>query len=251
VVRKFKTTEEELAKMLLRLYRAQHLTKEEFNDFFKGVALRPKPAPSAAPPAAPEDEAPSVLVDSLAREAAVRREAQAGAATVVEKPEPPAEPPPKKPAPAVEPELVEEIAAPVKPAPVAAEVAPREEKPPVSEAVTEEMPAPPRPPSAVAPAEEPAPAVAIEAEAYVTADIEVDFSEEPVPSAREAMFPEAAKEEVEAIVAAEPFSQTIAEEEAPQTQADRIFQALDAIVATLRSIDARLAEIEKRSTKSL
>jgi hypothetical protein len=69
VLKQFRTTEQELAKMLLPLYRSGELTMEEFNDFFKGMALKPKEAdregqeqPSAP---RPEDEAPSEILRSL------------------------------------------------------------------------------------------------------------------------------------------------------------------------------------------
>jgi len=40
LVKKYRTSDQELAKTLLPLYRTGRLTKEEFNDFFKGVPLR-------------------------------------------------------------------------------------------------------------------------------------------------------------------------------------------------------------------
>ncbi|MFH1112592.1 MAG: hypothetical protein V1792_01600 [Pseudomonadota bacterium] len=71
VIKKYKTSEQELARLLLPLYREGDLTKEEFNDFFKGVPLRPKEAPSepeahGSDALSFEDEPPSAIVRSLA-----------------------------------------------------------------------------------------------------------------------------------------------------------------------------------------
>ncbi|MBI4961699.1 MAG: hypothetical protein HY913_00335 [Desulfomonile tiedjei] len=44
LVKKYRTSDQELAKFLLPLYRNGKLTKEEFNDFFKGVPLRTRAA---------------------------------------------------------------------------------------------------------------------------------------------------------------------------------------------------------------
>lgn len=63
LTKKFRTSDQELAKMLLPLYRTGELSKEEFNDFFKGVVLR-KPETEPVPPKA-EDEAPSEIMRSL------------------------------------------------------------------------------------------------------------------------------------------------------------------------------------------
>ena len=71
VIKKYKTSEQELAKLLLPLYRDGDLSKEEFNDFFKGVPLRPRKTPSepeaqAVASLASEDDPPSAIVRSLA-----------------------------------------------------------------------------------------------------------------------------------------------------------------------------------------
>ncbi|MDQ7781391.1 MAG: hypothetical protein RDU20_00835 [Desulfomonilaceae bacterium] len=73
VIKKYKTSEQELARLLLPLYRAGDLSKEEFNDFFKGVPLRPQNAPSEpetqeVATLAAEDEPPSAIVRSLSAE---------------------------------------------------------------------------------------------------------------------------------------------------------------------------------------
>ncbi len=69
VLKQFRTTEQELAKMLLPLYRSGELTMEEFNDFFKGLALKPKGADGEGAEATsvprPEDEPPSEILRSL------------------------------------------------------------------------------------------------------------------------------------------------------------------------------------------
>lgn len=73
IVKKHRTSDEELAMMLLPLYRNGDLTKEEFNDFFKGVSLSPRRTAarqtedSARAPSS-EDLPPSEIVKSLAIE---------------------------------------------------------------------------------------------------------------------------------------------------------------------------------------
>ncbi len=64
VIKKFRTSEQELAMMLLPLYRSGTLSKEEFNDFFKGVALR-KPEEPSAEKKEEEDEPPSAIFKAL------------------------------------------------------------------------------------------------------------------------------------------------------------------------------------------
>jgi len=55
LIKRYRTSEQELAKMLYPLYRGGELTKEEFNNFFKGVPLfqheTPVPASPETPPA--------------------------------------------------------------------------------------------------------------------------------------------------------------------------------------------------------
>lgn len=69
VLKEFRTTEQELAKMLLPLYRSGELTMEEFNDFFKGLALKPKEPEREGhelpTTPRPEDEPPSEILRSL------------------------------------------------------------------------------------------------------------------------------------------------------------------------------------------
>lgn len=59
LIKRYRTSEQELALMLLPLHRGGELTKEEFNDFFKGIPLfQPEiPAPAQAN-AAPSHELP-------------------------------------------------------------------------------------------------------------------------------------------------------------------------------------------------
>jgi hypothetical protein len=61
LIKRYRTSEQELALMLLPLHRGGELTKEEFNNFFKGIPLvQPEiPAPEepiAAPPHQPTDK---------------------------------------------------------------------------------------------------------------------------------------------------------------------------------------------------
>ncbi|MEW6139059.1 MAG: hypothetical protein AB1733_12560 [Thermodesulfobacteriota bacterium] len=73
IIKRFRTSDEELAIMLLPLYRSGDITKEEFNDFFKGTALTPRQPQqqeqevSARGPSQ-EDLPPSEIVRSLAAE---------------------------------------------------------------------------------------------------------------------------------------------------------------------------------------
>ena len=73
IIKKHRTSDEELATMLLPLYRNGDLTKEEFNDFFKGVLLSPRQTAAQQieePARAPSDQdlPPSEIVISLAVE---------------------------------------------------------------------------------------------------------------------------------------------------------------------------------------
>ncbi len=60
ITKEFRTNDRELAHMLLPLYRSGEMTKEEFNDFFKGVAVKgqaveeAEPSPVLAPAESPE-----------------------------------------------------------------------------------------------------------------------------------------------------------------------------------------------------
>lgn len=70
IIKKYRSSDEELAMMLLPLYRNGDLSKEEFNDFFKGVTLSPRESETAEPTREPsqEDLPPSEIVRSLAPE---------------------------------------------------------------------------------------------------------------------------------------------------------------------------------------
>jgi hypothetical protein len=120
VLKQFRTTEQELAKMLLPLYRSGELTMEEFNDFFKGLALKPQEGdkeghglPSAP---RPEDEAPSEILRSLSEDRGRKMPEEASQAvpfppeTKLEK-TPATEVSPEPPMASVESAIVEEIEA--------------------------------------------------------------------------------------------------------------------------------------------
>lgn len=56
ILKQYKTTDQELAIMLQPLYRRGNMTKDEFNDFFKGLSVKP-PAGPAGKPAVSEEKA--------------------------------------------------------------------------------------------------------------------------------------------------------------------------------------------------
>ncbi len=66
LIKRYRTSEQELALMLLPLHRGGELTKEEFNNFFKGIPLTPPeiPAPAEAI-AAPSEEPPDEPVEAV------------------------------------------------------------------------------------------------------------------------------------------------------------------------------------------
>jgi hypothetical protein len=72
LTKKYNTSDEELAMMLLPVYRRGGLTKEEFNSFFRGESLVRKEPPPGEPvqetpvPKAP-DEPPSEILKTLSR----------------------------------------------------------------------------------------------------------------------------------------------------------------------------------------
>jgi hypothetical protein len=74
LVKKYRASEQALAMMLLPLYRRGEFTKEEFNNFFKGIPI--KREDETRPPDAPDDgsapeieyEPPSEIVKSLSGE---------------------------------------------------------------------------------------------------------------------------------------------------------------------------------------
>src|SRR5512143_3793764 len=53
LLKKYRASEQQLAMMLLPLYRRGEFTKEEFNNFFKGIPLKREDEPQ--PPDAPDD----------------------------------------------------------------------------------------------------------------------------------------------------------------------------------------------------
>lgn len=71
LLKKYKTSDQELAMMLLPLYRQGEMTKEEFNKFFQGIPLTGEQAPTAqaaesAQPK-PPDEPPSEILATLSK----------------------------------------------------------------------------------------------------------------------------------------------------------------------------------------
>jgi hypothetical protein len=84
LVKKYKASEQELAMMLLPVYRRGEFTKEEFNNFFKGLPVRRsdeaqlQSVSDEGPPTQPEFEPPSEILKSLSRAASqVEDEVQA------------------------------------------------------------------------------------------------------------------------------------------------------------------------------
>lgn len=76
LVKKYRTSEQALAMMLLPVYRRGEFTKEEFNNFFKGIPIKredeTRPPDAADDGSAPhiEYEPPSEIVRSLSNAAA-------------------------------------------------------------------------------------------------------------------------------------------------------------------------------------
>jgi hypothetical protein len=220
VIKQFRSSEQELAMMLLPLYRSRDLSMEDFNDFFKGVALKPKETPKdehaeeGSP--RPEDEPPSQILRTLSAraEAGIREEKQKPAASSPEasldQTVPMDAPPPPEPAPkAFEPEPVSEVDF------EAEEI--------VEDAdVVEEF------------EEEPD----IEAEAVIKAQEEL-VKPEPEPETP----PQAPAEPVEKAAVPPKLLEAPPAPSAPESADLR--SALEVIIAKLTSIDKRLAGIEK------
>jgi hypothetical protein len=212
VIKQFRTSEQELAMMLLPLYRSRELSMEEFNDFFKGVPLKPKEAPSddqaGEESPRPEDEPPSQILRSLSAKAeAGDREEQKRLALAL-------------------PEAPLEQTVPLEPPPVAPAKAKQEEF--EAEEVLEET-------DVVEEFEE---EPDIEAEAVIKAREEL-VKPEPVISER---VPAEPKEKAVVEPKPEPAEPT----PAPSALEPAVLRsALEAIIARLTSIDHRLARIEK------
>lgn len=225
VVKKYRTSEQELAMMLLPLYRSGELTKEEFNDFFKGVPLRPKEAqadqPSGGGMAKIDDEPPSQILKSLSEGAAEPADWTRPAPVPRPAPEPPvmAERPVPEPVPAPlipqEPEPEEQI----------------EEEPEEfdAEEITDEGVAGEEAFEEAELAEE------VEAEPVESGPVEepeeeaVDFSEEPVEESWD-----------QSQVAPD------IDEAAAQMDAASLARAMELIIARLESIDNHLAVIARK-----
>ncbi|AFM22988.1 hypothetical protein [Desulfomonile tiedjei] len=73
LIKKYRTSEQELAMMLLPMYRRNEMTKEEFNSFFQGISLKvssednqqKKSDAQPVEPQRPEDEPPSEILQRL------------------------------------------------------------------------------------------------------------------------------------------------------------------------------------------
>lgn len=216
IIKEYRTSDQELAMMLLPLYRAGQLTKDEFNDFFKGLPLKsaaPEPeevVPEAAP--APEEvaEAPADTRARLARvfsrKAKAKEEEEPAEEVAAEELPPPVEEVPEEPTEEPTEEAVEELAD---------EDIFVEEEPPAEtvEAVAE-------------PVDEELEFEEIEAEEVVETEIE------PEPEPAEIV----AEPEKAAVVRPEPIQ---------EAGGPAIDEALGKILARLESIEKRLIRIEK------
>ncbi len=69
LLKKYRTSDQELAMMLLPLYRQGEMTKEEFNKFFQGIPLTGEQAAQAEESAQPKppDEPPSEILATLSK----------------------------------------------------------------------------------------------------------------------------------------------------------------------------------------
>jgi hypothetical protein len=229
VLKQFRTSEQELAMMLLPLYRARDLTMEEFNDFFKGVALKPKAAAEGhLEPLAPrdQDEPPSEILRSLSEQAAAKAPEE-----------------PKKPEASAPQERQEKAVVPEKPQPVS-KAAP-ETAEPVAEPVVETAPE--------VEAEELLEEAELLEEFVEEPDIEAEAviqageeRETPVPEPPSEPLAEAA--EKEAVIPRRKGVKSSSPEPAA-TEALEFRTALETIIAKLSSIDHRLAKIERHLKK--
>lgn len=237
VLKEYRTTEQELAKMLLPLYRSGELTMEEFNDFFKGLALTPKKSDDAVQSAPsvprPEDEAPSEILRSLSEDRE-RPSADDAKKHPAAPPEPKAE---KKP----EANAVSEPAA-----------SPEPRMGSVESAIVEEIQA---------------------EELFEEGELEEEFLEEPDIEVEGALQSESEMKELDAVVppkvAAEhaatppppapqpevraPAASTEPPKppavEPPVSDAEAVRKALNTIIAKLSSMEGLLARIEKNLRK--
>lgn len=240
VLKEYRTTEQELAKMLLPLYRSGELTMEEFNDFFKGVALTPKKNDDAVDSAPsvprPEDEAPSEILRSLSED----RERTSTDDAKKQPPAPPEPKPDKKPEATAVPE-----AAP----------SPEPRMGSVESAIVEEIQA---------------------EELFEEGELEEEFLEEPDIEVEGALQSESDMKELDAVVPPKPpVEQPRVAEHAPTpapppevraaaassempkppaaepavSDAEAVRKALSTIIAKLSSMEGLLARIEKNLRK--
>ncbi len=247
IIKEYKTSDEELAMMLLQVYRAGKLEKEEFNNFFKGLPLNTPPPEKQVRPEESREGAPTEEV----RVAPAWETAEA----------PPAQPV------AVEPEVGPP------PEPVSAEPQPVVEKPEA------EPPAPP--PEELMEEPEKEAAVDVVEEVEEVEEVEaVEYSEEPAEAVEdgdvslefelddaleeatdEAFIDEAVADEIAGAEAVETVEQARAEEQVEADIAGAFSSAaegaqgaeeepLRVIVSLLRSIEQRLARIEDQMKSS-
>jgi hypothetical protein len=274
VIKRFRTSDEELALMLSQQYREGQITKDEFNAFFKGLPVPSRHQEPAPGPVAPPAEEP-VPESALPAPKPARAEAPLEAkqpATPEEKPsQPDAAPPPLAVAKAPE----AEVAEPEPPRPSAVgpggpgEPTPSQEWEP-TEPSPRVLPSEPAPQSAVEVQEVAADEI-IEDE-YVAESADVELESVEVEAIEPEVVPEAPKEPpvsvgppaIDRPLKLVPLTQEPAAEitRTPE-QADepspappvpspdwaQIVNALQAIIARLSSIDNRLVQIEKKLTK--
>ncbi|MBI5251876.1 MAG: hypothetical protein HY912_20485 [Desulfomonile tiedjei] len=71
LLKKYRTSDQELAMMLLPLYRRADMTKEEFNNFFQGIPITGEQPQAASAeessPAKPPEEPPSEILQTLSK----------------------------------------------------------------------------------------------------------------------------------------------------------------------------------------
>jgi hypothetical protein len=230
VVKKYKTSEKDLAAMLHSLYRAKELSVEEFNNFFKGLPLAPKKAAAEETQELlhrGDDESPSAILKSLsdAHDAKAASDKLARTVAPEEKPKPPA--PKPEPLESASPE----------PAPSVAAAREAEEEEIDEEDFLEE-------------------AELIEEPDVEAADLLEDIKKIDAEEARELAPPPIVEQETPpvawtdsaAVEAVAPDPQGTPEPEPAAVAPNDVAGSLQAILAKLTSIDAHLARIDDKLT---
>ncbi|MCA1960359.1 MAG: hypothetical protein LDL33_06150 [Desulfomonile sp.] len=258
IIKQYRTSDQELAVMLQPLYRAGKMTKDEFNDFFKGLSLKPpEPPPGevSAPEKIPEQAPEPEPVPAPVVETTVQAEKPIEAPSAIEQ-----DPVPglehasaelkRSLAQALVEEQVSRAAAPKIPPKAAAEpkprpAAPSEPKPKPKPKDKPELkqqkepaatarataPKPARPPLKAVPAPPPSAARAEEAKVQPEAE---STAQEPK---------EEATLDLITVTVEEPLLPVVDESAAPTIQTT---ETLRAILFRLDSIDERLSKIEKK-----